>query len=122
RRWRPRCICDAYITMWDALYQDRQRGDGHGWLAAALLRIESRALRSAERVLVDTTANAEHVARLFGVSSKRIMPLPLVMDGEPIAPGVVDLPESGVIRVLFIGTFVPLQGAIIVAQAIDQLR
>src|SRR5690606_5635907 len=120
-RWRPRCICDAYITVWDAFYQDRGMGEARGWLAAGLLRIESRALRAAESVLVDTTANAAHVARLFGVSTTRIVALPLALDpGTEVV--AVAAPPPGMVRVLFMGTLVPLQGVEIIARAIDLLR
>src|SRR3546814_9283301 len=25
-RWRPLCACDAYVSIWDSFYQDRQMG------------------------------------------------------------------------------------------------
>ncbi|HEY4529477.1 MAG TPA: glycosyltransferase [Luteimonas sp.] len=95
--------------------------DGRSPLAKLLLRVESRALRASERVVVDTTANAMQVARLFGVPLERIVTAPLALEeGETAASAA--LPRTDTLRVLFVGTFVPLQGTLVVAQAIHQLR
>jgi len=125
RRWRPRCISDTYITLWDSLYQDRNLGVATGRFARLLLRIETRALHAAERILVDTSANAEHVHQLFGIPRERIAALPLALDASSIPrPGLRDAHNgaSRKVRVVFIGTFVPLQGTTVIAQAIDALR
>src|SRR3546814_7672200 len=79
-RWRPLCVCDAYVSIWDALYQDRKMGNAASLVARLLLRSESRALRAAEAVLVDTEANAEHVSGLFNVPRERIRALPLALE------------------------------------------
>ncbi|MCL2524512.1 MAG: glycosyltransferase [Betaproteobacteria bacterium] len=123
-RWRPRCVCDAYITIWDTLYQDRNLGNAASRTARLLLHFESRALRAAELVLVDTQANAEHVSRLFKIPRERIRALPLALDASTWTPPSSHSNTRGnnIIRVLFIGTFVPLQGATLIAQAIDALR
>lgn len=122
RRWRPRCVCDAYITLWDSLFQDRGMGAAGGWLSRLLLRAEIRALGAATHVIVDTQANARHIHRLFGVPLERIHAFPLALD-EALLPGR-DSGRCGGhgIRVVFIGTFVPLQGTTTIAQAIDKLR
>src|SRR3546814_12045783 len=57
-RWRPLCVCDAYVSIWDALYQDRKMGNAASLVARLLLRSESRALRAAEAVLVDKIGRA----------------------------------------------------------------
>lgn len=121
-RWRPRCIVDAYITLWDTLYQDRQLGQPQGLISRLLLWAESRALRAANRIIVDTTANADHVSQLFGVPRQRIAALPLALDPDTL-PDTAALPATSAkrTRVLFIGTFVPLQGTHIIAQAIALL-
>src|SRR3546814_8506762 len=79
-RCRPLCVCDAYVSIWDAWYQDRKMGNAASLVARLLLRSESRALRAAEAVLVDTEANAEHVSGLFNVPRERIRALPLALE------------------------------------------
>jgi len=127
-RWRPTCICDAYITLWDTLFEDRNLGGtSAGMLSRLLLAAESRALRAAARVVVDTAANAEHVAQRFGVPRPRLSAIPLATDASGMTPP--DPPQSprndqedGIINVLFVGTFVPLQGTTRIAAALERLR
>lgn len=121
-RWRPRCICDAYITIWDSLYQDRNLGTATSGFSRLLLRIESRALRAAEHVIADTQANASHIHQLFGVCHKRIHAFPLALDASTCPTPGTPRTANHKVRVVFIGTFVPLQGTTVIAQAIDKLR
>lgn len=122
RRWRPRCVCDAYITIWDSLYQDRSLGTAGSRSSRLLLWMEARALSAAEGVIVDTVANADHIHRLFGVARESIHAFPLALDATTLPVANPDHAASREIRVLFIGTFVPLQGTAVIAQAIEALR
>lgn len=120
--WRPHCIVDAYITLWDTLYQDRQLGRPSGLLSRLLLRAEARALRAAEDIIVDTQANAEHLSHLYRVPRQRIHALPLAIDPQTLPSAVTAGQKNNKrLRVLFIGTFVPLQGTRVIAQAIAAL-
>lgn len=120
-RFRPRCIVDAYITLWDTLFQDRQLGKPQGVISRLLLRAESRALRAAHRIIVDTTANAEHVSQLFGVPRHCIAAFPLALARDTLPARAPEPAPGKPTRVLFIGTFVPLQGTEVIAQAIALL-
>lgn len=128
-RWRPRGIADAYITLWDTLYQDRKLGSTDGWASRLLLQAEARALRAAHAIVVDTQANADHLCQLFGVPRDRVHAFPLAVDAatlpttntQPGFPTATAAPHQRC-RVLFIGTFVPLQGTEVIAQAITLLR
>ncbi len=123
---QPHCIADAYITLWDTLYQDRQLGRRGSLASRLLLRAESRALRTAYRIVVDTQANADHVSRLFGVDRQRIVALPLALDSATLPAQAVTTASAREgnksVRVLFIGTFVPLQGTEVIARTIALLR
>lgn len=123
---RPTTICDAYVTLWDSFYQDRRMGNEGGALSRHLFIAESRALRSADRVLVDTTANAEHIHHLFGITRSNIHAFPLAvdivsMDGR-IGASLARTKRNAQVNVLFFGTFVPLQGTSVIAEAIVLLR
>ncbi|MCI2263307.1 glycosyltransferase [Xanthomonas indica] len=124
KRLRPSCLCDAYITIWDTLYQDRGLGGkAGGRLSNLVLRFESRALRCANGLIVDTNKNADHIAATFGVDRTRIHALPLAMD-EISTSSTVVRPQTAphATRVIFFGTFVPLQGTTKIAQTIALLR
>lgn len=124
QRLRSPCLCDAYITIWDTLYQDRGLGGkAGGWLSRLVLRFESRALRCANKLIVDTDKNADHIAATFGVARHRIHAIPLAMEERvPPRPSVNRLQAPRPTRILFFGTFVPLQGTTKIAQTIALLR
>ncbi|MDQ1092277.1 glycosyltransferase involved in cell wall biosynthesis [Xanthomonas sacchari] len=125
KRLRPPCLCDAYITIWDTLYQDRGLGGrAGGWLSNLVHRFESRALRCANGLIVDTNENADHIAATFGVERRRIHTLPLAMEEiskpSPSMTSARNAPRTT--RIIFFGTFVPLQGTTKIAQTIALLR
>lgn len=120
---RPRVFVDAYITLWDSFYQDRQLGNQSSITARCLRWAESRALRAAHLVLVDTAANAEHLASLYGVDQARVHSLPLAaLPLNYAPPEFLQRSRQHKTRVLFVGTFVPLQGTTVIAQAINILQ
>jgi glycosyltransferase involved in cell wall biosynthesis len=120
-RLRPVCIVDAYITVWDTLFQDRQLGKKQDQLSRWLLAAESRALRVASTVIVDTRANADHLSALFGVKRQRIRTFPLAIAPASLPQQRSTPPGNSRTRILFIGTFVPLQGTTVIAKAIALL-
>jgi len=119
---RPRIFIDAYITLWDSFYQDRRLGHQAGVASRWLLSAESRALRAADRVLVDTTANVEHLVSLYGVDRAHVHSLPLATLPAGNAPQKSRQQSlQHKTRIFFAGTFVPLQGTTVIAQAINIL-
>lgn len=119
---RPRCISDSYITLWDSLYKDRKLANEASLFCRALLAFESRALRAAEVVITDTEANAEHVSTTFKIRRDRIHSMPLALVPHAAQPPGPEIKATTRTNVLFIGTFVPLQGTEIIARAIHLLR
>lgn len=109
RRLRPVCIADAYISIWDSLFNDRGRG-GQTTLAGVVRAIESRALRAASLVLVDTEANREFYIEQFGLPPERVRSVPLAIDAAPFIARRNRTPSGERIRVLFVGTMIPLHG------------
>ena len=122
RSWRPRTVqADAFISLYDTIVNDRALLRAGHPLARLLLAIERRAYRSADVVWVDTTQNAIHMAALFGLPEARFVALPLsINEAVYAAPDYV--PAGPSCTVLFIGTFVPLQGVDVIAEAIVLLR
>lgn len=116
---RPNIACDSYITLWDSLYKDRVLGNGHSALSKALRRAEGRALRAANAVIVDTEANADFVASFYNVRRRNIHAFPLAISEMPVK---TRQQAQDVLRILFVGTFVPLQGVGVIAGAMNLLR
>lgn len=121
-RWRPRCISDSYISIWDSMYRDRSN-DSSASLAARLLKLfESRALRAAKLVLVDTLANKYMFVNEFGLEEKSILALPLAIKDERFlnCPPRTEIKDK-TLTVLFVGTLIPLHGIKTILEAIQLL-
>ncbi|ALN92993.1 glycosyltransferase [Lysobacter gummosus] len=121
---RPYCIVDAYISIWDSMFRDRDRDRSGGGSAASrwIKRFEARALRAASMVLVDTEANRLSMIDDFDLQPQRVRSLPLAIDEAPflaVPSGVEDSHEP--LRVLFVGTLIPLHGVPTILSAIQRL-
>jgi len=122
RRWRPRIVADAFVSIWDTTARDRGLTDQHSVASRMLLRFESRALRAAHRVVVDTVANRDWMIACMGLDPTRVFALPLAIDARPLLAIPARQRKHGdPLRVLFIGTLVPLHGIARIAAAVELL-
>jgi glycosyltransferase involved in cell wall biosynthesis len=127
RRWRPdRIVADAFVSWYDAAVNDRSLISRTSLAARTLWQLERSAYRLADRVVVDTEANVAWYSQLFDLPSEHFVSTPLaVPESDGIITSVIEPPvvpkPLGVLRVLFCGTFVPLQGVTVLARAIAQL-
>lgn len=121
RRWlRERIVVDAFISLYDTIVLDRELYPADSPLAQLLLRIERRAYRFADLVIVDTTENAVHLADLLSLPLEKFFACPLstdeiVLQPLPYAPSSVA--GSRDCQVLFIGTMIPLHGIATIVEA-----
>ena len=122
QRWRPRCVVDAYISIWDSMFRDRMKGSTGSIAARLLWKFERRSLRAAYRVVVDTAANRQQLIADFDLDLKRVVSFPLAIDEDKflsIAPRTFS--DKKRLRVLFVGTLVPLHGIEGLLGAIEEL-
>lgn len=122
--WRPGCVADAYISLWDSMFRDRKGGRISGWASRLAHRYERRALRAMKVVLVDTIANERQMAADFSLPREKVRSIPLALNlpESGMAANAVPTPESNSrMRVLFVGTLVPLHGIEVVLSAIGRL-
>ena len=118
---RPRCIADAYISIWDSLFRDRRGGELS--LPARLTKsFEGRALRAATLVLVDTKANKDMMVADFDLTPERVFAWPLAIDEARFRRCNEPEPTHGRIKVLFVGTLIPLHGLPVLLDAIRTLQ
>lgn len=122
RRWRPKCIADAYISIWDSMFRDRANGSTGSVAARLLWRFERRSLRAAHRVLVDTQANRLQLIADFDLSPDRVFSVPLAINEDKFL-SIIPRPTGDArrLRVLFVGTLVPLHGIDTLLAAIEEL-
>lgn len=117
KSWRPEyVVADCFISLYDTVITDRKLLSPHSLAAHVLRIVESRAYRTADRIIVDTDLNAGYFAETFGLAPSKIMSLPLSIDGDNFRPAPYQ-PHGDSCTVLFIGTFVPLQGVDAIARA-----
>lgn len=127
-RWRPRIIADAYLSIWDTVFRDRDRTarQGKGFPGSVVRAIETRAFRAAALTLTDTVANRDWMRLHFGLATDKTLSLPLALGLRPPAvDGLsrqVPRDDSAPLRILFVGTMVPLHGAAVIADCLEQLK
>lgn len=121
-RWRPKVtIADCFISLHDTAVNDRGLLPATGTRARLLRRLESTACRMATWVIVDTDLNARHMVRELALDPSRVIALPLSIDEQTYEHRVYECTRHRC-TVLFIGTFVPLQGVDVIARAARLLR
>ena len=114
---RPAAVsCDAFISIYDTVVRDRGLLRAASPLAAALRHVEARAYRFADQVIVDTPLNAAWMADEFEIDVGKFVAIPLPINERAYRRRPYR-PRPGVCNVLFVGTFVPLQGVDVVARA-----
>lgn len=121
RRWRPRIVADAYVTIWDSAVGDRGLIQAHSIPARLLRAFEGRALRTANAVLVDTAANRDWVVQALRVEPGSVFTVPLAIDDDAL----IRMPPPALgqpLKVTYVGTFVPLHGVDVIAEAVQLLR
>jgi glycosyltransferase involved in cell wall biosynthesis len=120
--WRPkRLIADAFISIYDTAVVDRELIAEDALPARALKAIERRAYRTATQVTVDTNENRSHYADLFALPESKFAVAPLATD-EKIFTSSSYTGQASSCHVVFVGTFVPLQGTDVIARAIVKLK
>lgn len=110
RALRPTLIADAFISMWDSLVIDRAGAAKAGIAARCLHALESRALRTADVVLADTEANARYLEATFALRPGSVRAIPLAIVEPSITPEIAEAPFGKFLRVLYVGTLIPLHG------------
>lgn len=112
--------CDAFISLYDTIITDRRLIKENSFRAVLLKHFEKRAYSICSHVCVDTEENKRYYAELFGLPEDRFVPLPLATNEKDYLPCPYK-PKMERCKVLFVGTFVPLQGIGTIAQAIGLL-
>ena len=118
---RAHVVVDGFISIYDTAICDRRLLAPTGLLARALHWIERRAYNRADLVIVDTPENACFLRSTFELDSSRVVDIPLFTNEKDYTATAYE-PVGGRIRVLFIGTFVPLHGVETIVKAAQALR
>ncbi|PCI78888.1 MAG: hypothetical protein COB20_05990 [SAR86 cluster bacterium] len=119
RRDRPLMVVDCFISIYDTVVMDRKVIAEGGLLAKLLLWLEKRSLRDADVILADTLVNATYLFDLFAGEKGKYQALNLCINESLFKP--TSTPVRASKTVLFVGSFVPLQGVDVVVDAAIRL-
>jgi glycosyltransferase involved in cell wall biosynthesis len=111
-------VLDLFLSAHDAVV-DRALCPRDGFRARLFAALDRAACRAADLVLLDTSEHADRVAQSTGVDRSRFDWVPVSDPAAPVVPPPFEGPERGQpLRVLFVGTGVPLHGLPVLVQAV----
>jgi glycosyltransferase involved in cell wall biosynthesis len=122
KRCQPeKVVIDAFISLYDTVVNDRKLFSRKSIVAKLLMKIERRAFRFTDIVVTDTDQNSAYYSQLFGLPLCKFLAIPLSTNESEIKFSPYK-PSSEAVKVLFVGTLVPLHGIKIILKAISLLR
>lgn len=118
--FRGPIVLDGFISLYDTLVLDRRRFKENSFFARLILRLEKKALSLAERVLVDTEEHARFFEETLLVPHTKIHVIPVTAQENrfQVSSNMPPINTHKKLRVLFFGSFLPLQGVDVIADAI----
>lgn len=122
RRWsRARgipLVFDPLISAYDKQVFEREKLAPDSAAARRLLTWERKLFQSADRVIADTPLHADFFAEELGVPRERLSVVYVGAEEALFKPGEArHKPDTEPLEVLFYGSFIPLHGAEVIAQA-----
>ncbi|MFZ5876640.1 MAG: glycosyltransferase [Nitrospirota bacterium] len=113
---------NALLSLHDTVVQDRRLVSERSLAARVLRGLDRLACRTADLVFLDTHAHIAYFSERFGLDAARFHRVPVGSDRVPRPVSVK--PAGSPVRVLFVGTFIPLHGAqtIVAAAALLEQR
>ena len=122
--WQGRIVADVFYSLYDTVVSDRKLVQPKSFLARLCRRLDRFTLQRADRVITDTQSHGKYMAHEFGISEEKIFRVLIGAGDEfaeqPLAP--ISLKEGELFRVLFFGTFIPLQGVDVIIRAASILK
>ncbi len=129
RRWsRHRglpLVFDPLISAYDKQVYEREKVAAAGRRGERLRKWESRLLNMADLVLADTQEHARFFVEALGMDRRRLLVVPVGAEEELFHPsdaGPLREGKGTAAEVLFYGSFIPLQGPRVIAEAIRLYR
>lgn len=121
-RQRPRLIYDSFIPLFDAVVNDRGLIRPSNRPARLLHAFEAACLRCADVCLVDTEAQRRYLAKEFALPPEKLCCVRVGPTIRPLFAQPAATPPEDAFRVVFVGTFIPLQGIEVIIAAARRLQ
>lgn len=117
------CIFDPLVSRFDTRVHDRGDADARGLQAAHNKNLDRMSFALADLVLADTRAHADLYMNELAPPDTRVRVLEVGYDDAVFQPAPALAPrEPEAATVLFYGSFLPLHGVEVVAEAAARLR
>ncbi|MGB0767788.1 MAG: glycosyltransferase [Phycisphaeraceae bacterium] len=110
-------VFDPLISAYDKQVNERRKFAAESRRAQRLLAWEKRRFAQADLILADTRAHADYFSQTFGVAAERTAAVPVGADERLFEPASMRPAEGRRLRVLFVGSFIDLQGPEVIARA-----
>ena len=117
---RPGIYIDSIISIYDTVVIDRKLFKPDSSIAGYLYRLEKLAYKNSKTVITDTKESSRYFSELFNIPIEKFKDC--VLAQVPIRRSIRIANNDDILRCLFIGTFIPLQGAEIIAETICRLK
>jgi glycosyltransferase involved in cell wall biosynthesis/SAM-dependent methyltransferase len=114
---RDKVVLDLMLSVYDTVALDRRAVEATGVQARLARALDRLAVRQCRRAFVDTPEHAAFFVDELGIPAEKLAAVPVGADDRHFVRAPVG-PTRPRLRVLFFGTFVPLQGTTTVAAAI----
>jgi glycosyltransferase involved in cell wall biosynthesis len=121
RRGGKLCVFDPLVSRYDTRVHDRADTGARGLQASHNLNLDRIALSLPDLALADTAEHARYFRERLAAPDARVRVLPVGYDDDMFRPAPA--PDAAdVVRVLFYGSYLPLHGVDVIADAALRLR
>jgi glycosyltransferase involved in cell wall biosynthesis len=123
-RGRP-LLVDPLISLYDTRVFERRSVEAGSPRAKRLHRREQKSYSSADGILVDTPAHGEYFSAEFGLDRSKLQVVHVGAEESlffPLSEAKQRQEPERPLQVLFYGSFIPLQGTEVIAEAIHQYQ
>jgi glycosyltransferase involved in cell wall biosynthesis len=117
RARRVPVVWDQFISLYNTIVEDRQLVSPRHLLARVIYAWEWLACRAADRVLMDTEAQADYVSERFGFPRNLLESVWVGAEVERFVAEDSPRPAEEPFTVLFYGQFIPLHGVETIVRA-----
>jgi glycosyltransferase involved in cell wall biosynthesis len=115
-------VWDQFISLYDAVVNDRRQLSKRHPLAKGLYLWEWTACRAADAVLMDTQEHAAHITKMFRLRAGLVRSVWVGAETDVFPPVSCRATPQGDLRVLFYGQLIPLHGVKTIVEAARLLQ
>jgi len=115
-------IFDSYVSLYEAEVEDRKRVSERSLWGRSLYYIDKYCYELSNINILDTYQHINYITKKFHVKTKKFKRVFVGADDSVFYPKVNEERNDGIFRVIFWGTFIPLQGVQYIIYAANFLR